>query len=524
LTKRFEDCLERFQLSEFPAEWGKLRRGIEKESLRVSPEGSISLSKHPPSLGSALTNPYITTDFSEALLEFITPANESIDSCLDFLDAIHRYTYQSMENDEVLWVFSMPCPTGNLENIPLALYGNSNIGRLKTLYRRGLSYRYSSLMQTIAGIHYNFSMPDNFWPDFQQHCNDNGSLKEFRTSRYLHLIRNFHRYSWLLIYLFGASPVTCKCFASDRDHHLENYDDGTLYLPNATCLRMGKLGYQSDAQESLFICYNELDTYVESLNSALHTNYAPYEEIGTRANGEYLQINTNLLQLENEFYSSVRPKRTVESGERPLSALLRDGIEYVEVRALDLNPFLPLGIDAEEIRFLDSFLLYCLLSESPPCDKDEHKRISENNDAVVEYGRDPDLKLSKNGEEIKLTDWASALLEDIGFSAGLLDENQTESAHVASVDTQLAKVKDPGLTPSGKILSSMQENDQSFYKFAMAQSEKHKSFFTGSAVDSKNLALFEAASSVSIARQKEIEDSDTMDFDTFLAKWNDYQI
>jgi len=418
----------------------------------------------------------------------------------------------------------MPCPTGDLEDIPIAQYGNSNIGRLKTLYRHGLSHRYSSLMQTIAGIHYNFSMPDAFWPVFQQQCNHTGSLKDFRTSRYLHLIRNFHRYSWLLIYLFGASPVTCKCFANNPDHGLEEYDDGTLYLPNATCLRMGKLGYQSDAQQSLFICYNELNTYVESLNTALLTNYGPYEEIGAKSNGEHLQINTNLLQLENEFYSSVRPKRTAQPGERPLSALLRDGIEYVEVRALDLNPFLPLGIDAEEIRFLDSFLLFCLLSDSPLCDRKEHRAISNNNDAVVEQGRDPGLKLSKDSEKIKLTEWATSLLEDIGYSAGLLDGNDSDNAHFASVNSQKAKVDNPDLTPSGKILSLMREKNQSFYKFAMAQSEEHQNFFNSSQVDSKNLALLEAASSVSFARQKEIEDSDTIDFDTFLAQWNDYHI
>ena len=524
MAKQFDDCLKRFQLPEFQHDWGKLRRGIEKEALRVTLQGSIATSSHPSALGSALTNPYITTDFSEALLEFITPANESIDECLDFLDAVHRFTYQNLKNEELLWVFSMPCPTGDLDDIPLALYGNSNIGRLKTLYRRGLSYRYSSLMQTIAGLHYNFSMPDSFWPAFQRHCNHNGALKDFRTSRYLHLIRNFHRYSWLLIYLFGASPVTCKCFADNRDHNLQEYDEGTLYLPNATCLRMSKLGYQSEAQTSLFICYNELDTYVDSLNSALRTKYAPYEEIGTKANGEYLQINTNLLQLENEFYSSVRPKRTTESGERPLSALLRDGIEYVEVRVLDLNPFLPLGIDAEQIRFLDAFLLYCLLEDSPPCDEKEHGEIGANKDAVVDHGRDLELELARGSEKVKLTDWATSLLEDISFSAGLLDGVQGNNAHTSSVNSQQAKVDNSALTPSGKILLAMKKDNISFYKFAMAQSEEHQRYFTGHPVDNENRILLESASSNSVARQKEIEDNDSIDFDSFLAQWNAYHI
>ena len=164
MAGQFEQSLKHFNLVEFLPEWGKVRRGIEKESLRVSPEGSVALSPHPSGLGSALTNPYITTDFSEALLEFITPARDSIDECLQFLEAIHRFSYQHLENDELLWACSMPCPTGNLDDIPLANYGNSNVGRLKTLYRRGLSQRYGSLMQTIAGIHYNFSKYErNFW-------------------------------------------------------------------------------------------------------------------------------------------------------------------------------------------------------------------------------------------------------------------------------------------------------------------------------------------------------------------------
>ena len=524
MAGHFEKSLEHFQLAEFPSDWGRVRRGIEKESLRVSPEGNIALSPHPIELGSALTNPYITTDFSEALLEFITPVNESIEDCLQFLDAIHRFTYRHLKNDELLWVCSMPCPTGNLDDIPLAQYGNSNIGRLKTLYRRGLSNRYGGLMQTIAGIHYNFSMPEEFWPAFQRQCQDQGSLQEFRTSRYLHLIRNFHRYSWLLLFLFGASPVTCKCFARDRQHNLQNYDDGTLFLPHATCLRMGDLGYRSEAQKSLFICYNDLPSYVESLNSAMQTPYEAYQEIGRSSGGEPLQMNNNLLQLENEFYSTIRPKRTTEPGERPLSALLRDGIEYVEVRALDLDPFDPIGISARQARFMDAFLLYCLLSESPDCNPAEHKEIGDNLEAVIARGRDPKLELKWRSEPVKLTDWAESLLTGIGHAAVLLDETQASNRHVASLAKQREKVRNPELTPSGKLLHDMRESDKSFYRFAMELSLEHRRHLSSGSIDSKNLALLEAASSVSVERQKEIEASDTLDFSEYLAEWNAYHV
>lgn len=520
----FQESLEHFQLAEFPTNWGKVQRGIEKESLRVSPEGSIALSPHPRELGSALTNPYITTDFSEALLEFITPVNESIEDCLQFLDAIHRFTYQHLKNDELLWVCSMPCPTGNLDDIPLAQYGNSNIGRLKTLYRRGLSRRYGALMQTIAGIHYNFSMPEDFWPAFQRQCQDQGSLQEFRTSRYLHLIRNFHRYSWLLLFLFGASPVTCKCFARDRQHSLQNYDDGTLYLPYATCLRMGDLGYRSEAQKSLFICYNDLPSYVESLNTAMQTPYQAYQDIDQGEGVEPQQINSNLLQLENEFYSTIRPKRTTEAGERPLSALLRGGIEYVEVRALDLDPFDPIGITAEQARFLDAFLLFCLLSESSDCNPAEYQEIGKNLEAVVANGRDPQLQLNWRGQPIKLTDWADNLLTGIGHAAVLLDETQATNSHHASLTKQQEKVRNPDTTPSGKLLQGMRDADQSFYRYAMELSLQNRRRLSGGTIDSRNLALLEAASSVSVERQKEIEAGDSQGFDEYLAEWNAYHV
>ena len=524
MAGHFEESLEHFQLAEFPSDWGRVRRGIEKESLRVSPEGSIALSSHPIELGSALTNPYITTDFSEALLEFITPAYDSIEDCLQFLDAIHRFTYQHLENDELLWACSMPCPTGNLDDIPLAQYGSSNVGRLKTLYRRGLSHRYGSLMQTIAGIHYNFSMPEEFWPPFQRQCQDQGSLQEFRTSRYLHLIRNFHRFSWLLLYLFGASPVTCKCFAKDRQHNLQEYDNGTLFLPYATCLRMGDLGYRSEAQKSLFICYNDLTSYVESLNSAMQTPYQAYQDIGLSPGGEPLQINSNLLQLENEFYSTIRPKRTAEAGERPLSALLRGGIEYVEVRALDLDPFDPIGISAEQARFMDAFLLYCLLSESPDCNPAEHKEIGSNLEATVARGRDPQLELNWRGQPVKLTDWAESLLTGIGHAAVLLDETQATSGHTTSLAKQQEKVRNPVLTPSGKLLHRMSETNQSFYRYAMELSLENRRQLSNVSIDSKDLALLEAASSVSVERQKEIEASDTVKFEEYLAEWNAYRV
>ena len=520
MAKQIKDSLQRYQLPEFKAEWGAIKRGIEKESLRVTPDGHISSGDHPQVLGAALTNPYITTDFGEALLEFITPAYSSIDECLGMLEDIHRFTLQNLEQDEMLWVSSMPCPLSSDSAIRLAEFGTSNIGRMKNLYRNGLSNRYGRLMQTIAGIHYNFSMPESFLVAFQKMSGDTGSLQDFRTNKYLHLIRNFHRYSWLLIYLFGASPAACKCFVQGRSHSLMELDNHSLYLPYATCLRMGNLGYKSEAQKSLFVCYNELDSYAECLYQAMHTSYPDYEKIGLKKDGEYLQINTNLLQLENEFYSTIRPKRVIKKGQRPLEALTSEGIEYVEVRALDLNPYLPLGIDAEQVRFLDAFMLHCLLSESPECHSAEFFEVASNIALVVEQGRDPALVLKLEGADKSLREWANELCADIAHSAAILDGIHGGNAYQASLDVQTEKVNDPSKTPSGKILAEMMNEKLSFFGFSMKHSREHKAYLQDNGLSKESEALLRATSAQSIADQKDIEVADELTFDEFLTNWN----
>lgn len=521
MSKEFNECLQRYGLPEFDAAWGEIHRGIEKESLRVTADGHISGNPHPQALGSSLTNPYITTDFSESLLEFITPAYSDIDACLGTMENIHRFTLQNLENDEMLWVSSMPCPLGSAEEIPIAQYGTSNVGKLKTLYRHGLSNRYGRLMQIVSGIHYNFSMPESFWQPYQKICGFEGELQDFKTDKYLHLIRNFHRYSWLLLYLFGASPAACKCFVQGREHHLQELDESSLYLPDATCLRMGNLGYKSEAQKSLFVCYNELDSYVDCLREAMSTPYPEYEAMGQSRDGKYLQLNTNLLQLENEFYSTIRPKRVVKRGQRPLEALTQGGIEYIEVRALDLNPYLPFGIDAEQIHFLDSFLLHCLLSESPECHKQEFFEVADNIAKVVEHGRNPELSLNLEGKPKNMRDWANEILAEVGNSASMLDQIHGGTNYTNSLTAQTAKIANSDLTPSGRILKDMQEGGLSFFEFSMQQSRKHRDELQNNGLSETAVKLMRETAAQSLKSQAEIEDSDTVGFDEYLKAWNE---
>lgn len=508
-------------LRDAPGALNALQRGIEKESLRVSADGHLSQRPHPSELGSALTHPQITTDFSEAQLELITDVHNDADGAMNELESVHRYVYQNLK-DELLWTSSMPCMMGADRDIPVGRYGSANIATAKTVYRLGLGNRYGRLMQTISGIHYNFSAPDAFWQVYADH-HKVALTQELRTRAYFGLIRNFRRFSWLLIYLFGASPAICRSFVKDRAHLLENFDDGSLYLPYATSLRMGRLGYQSDAQSLLHVSYNSLGEYAGTMRQALTQTYPPYEAIGVKVDGEYRQLNTAILQIENEFYGTIRPKRPIRSGERPLTALTSQGVEYVEVRCLDLNPFLPMGIDASEIRFLDSFLLYCLLCESPEDSEAESARMQANQLKVVEEGRRPGLQLERDNDEITLDDWARELLDGIRPLADLLDRSSTNSVFSQSWEEQLAKVCDPELTPSARVLAIMRNQQLPFFRFAMNQSIAQKGYFDEHPLPEHQLQQMHQAAARSLTAQAEIEAQDSVDFDEFLKAYLAFQ-
>lgn len=495
-------------------------RGIEKESLRVTTEGHLAHTPHPAVLGSALTHPQITTDFSEALLEFITPPSHRIGTLLEQLQGSHQYTYQHL-GDELLWSSSMPCMVGNEADIPVALYGSSNRAKMKTIYRVGLGHRYGRTMQTVAGVHFNFSLATPFWAFMHQHEGSSEDLDDFITRRYFDLIRNFRRNYWLLIYLFGSSPAICRSFVKGREHTLIpfNNDDHTLHLPFATSLRMGDLGYQSSAQESLYVCYNSRASYVKTLGRAIATPYPPYQEVGLRNSaGDYLQLNTSLLQIENEFYSAIRPKRTAQKAETALTALCRRGVEYIEVRCLDLDPYAPLGVTAEQLRFLDVFLLHCALHESPLCDKQEFARIAQNQKSVVNEGRKPGLVLQRPaGGEITLSVWAEQLCQELQPIAELLDSaHGNADRYSKALLVQQQKVADVNLTPSARVLNDMREHNLSFAQWGLSRARAHRDYFAALAPNASNEQRFADMAEESLALQAEEEAQPQAPFDDYL--------
>jgi glutamate--cysteine ligase len=489
-----------------PESLARARRGIEKESLRARPDGALATSGHPPALGSPLTHPNITTDFSESQLELITGAHTRADACLEELTRIHQFVYRALaaEGDEALWACSMPCRLPPDAEIPLGRYGDSNVGRMKTIYRNGLSFRYGRRMQTISGIHYNFSLPG------------------LTSADYFSLIRNFRRQSWLPLYLFGASPAVCASFVEGREHGLQALRAGTMYLPHATSLRMGRLGYQSDAQSALCVSYNNLDSYAASLDHALTRPYAAYEKLGLRdpASGEYRQLATTLLQIENEFYSTIRPKRRIRPGERPLHALRERGVEYVEVRLMDLDPFEAVGIAAPTMRFLDVFLLACLLHDSPPDTPEEIRAIARNQHTVAARGREPGLLLDRGDGQAALADWGREIVDGCEPVAAALDAAHGGAAHRDAVAAARLLLDDPSRTPSARVLSAMARNhDNRYLQFGIVQSLLHAGHLRGLDLPAASLASFEEMARRSLAEQARIEAADPLDFETYRQKY-----
>jgi glutamate--cysteine ligase len=479
-----------------------IRRGLEKESLRVAPDATLATTPHPSAMGSALTHPHITTDFCESQVEFVTGAHARPEDCLSELADVHRFSLQAMGN-ECLWASSMPCCLPEDDAIPLGQYGSSNVGRAKTVYRSGLGYRYGRRMQTISGIHFNWSMPDT------------------SSEAYFGLIRNFRRHAFLLLYLFGASPAVCSTFVAGRVHQLRPLGEASMYLPHATSLRMGRLGYQSEAQASLAVSYNSLEGYGRSLEVAMTQPYGAYEDIGVRGpDGSYRQLATSLLQIENEFYGTIRPKRVTFPGERPLHALRERGVEYVEVRLMDLDPFEPVGIRSGTMRFLDVFLLHSLSTVSPSDTPAEIAAMARNQQIVAERGREQGLQLERAGETVSLFDWGSELLAQMKPFARALDVAYGNTLYTASLEDAAQGLHAPDTLPSARVLRAIEGDHRgSFVAFAMERSQRARSELLAQPLSPERIAQFEHESAKSWDVQREVEAADSMPFDIYLKEF-----
>jgi glutamate--cysteine ligase len=496
--------------------------GLEKESLRVAADGTLSQRRHPAALGSPLVHPWITTDFSEALLEFITPPFTDGEHAVEFMADLQAYVYAHLD-DEILWATSMPCVVAGETNIPIASYGGSHAGFMKHVYRVGLGHRYGKVMQVIAGVHFNYSVQEGLWPLLQDIAGDAGERRDFADTGYMGMMRNLQRWGWLVPYLFGASPAVCKSFFGGKATSMPEFDEGTYYEPFATSLRMGDIGYQNEKEESVGIkaCYDSLESYIRSLTKAIETPASQWQAIGVKVDGEWRQLNANILQIENEYYSSIRPKQLLEGLEKPTLALKKRGIRYVELRSPDVNAFHPLGLDSGQLRFLEALMLFCLLADSPLIEHDEAREIDFNLQRTAHQGRKPGLQLVREQREVPLRRWAEDVLKAMQPLCSLLDGVRGGTAYAEALGEQRVKVDDPSMTPSALMLAEMRANGESFHAYAWRMSRQHRAYFSGRRLTAGSVARLDETAQVSDDEQEQLEKSSNGSFDDFLAAYFD---
>lgn len=497
-----------------------IQRGIERETLRILPDGVLSKMPFPNEIGRALTHPWVTTDFAESMLEFITPVNTNIDYMLTFLRDLHRYTSVNI-NEELMWPLSMPCFVANEDDIILAQYGHSNEGLFKTLYREGLKNRYGAMMQTISGVHYNFSLPIAFW-QAKDGIKDSESGKEIISDGYFRLIRNYYRFGWVIPYLFGASPSVCASFIKDPEklQAFAKQTNGNCYLPYATSLRLSDIGYTNNAQKQLGITFNHLETYVEGLRKATRTKSSEFSKIGVKVDGKYRQINDNILQIDNEFYAPIRPKRVPKNGETPSAALLRGGVEYIEVRSLDINPFSPIGITEDQIRFVDLFLIWCALAPAPEMTDEELQCTKINWNRIIMEGRKPGQIISMGCESYQepLSKVGHDLFKDLLYVADVLDHNDEQRRYRKVCERLDTMFDNPELTLSARTLQAI--SDMGTSKFGLALANQYKKQLNAEPLEILTEGDFISQKNLSIERQKRKEQDQTLTFDEYLQHMN----
>ena len=494
-----------------------ITRGYERECLRVDANGQLAHTPHPLALGSKLTHPWITTDYAEPLLEFITPPSQDPAFPLAFLRDIHRFTAAQL-NGETMWAGSMPCVLGDDKDIPIADYGNSNAAKFKSVYREGLSLRYGRKMQTIAGAHYNWSLPDEFWLALKDCCGPTTSMQDFVSERYFGLIRNFLRFGWLIPYLFGASPALNQSILQGSSGDLQELSPGTLFGPHATSLRMSDLGYQNRAQANLNVSFNSLTEYTQALEAAIRTPDPFYVATGVRDGTHWKQLNANLLQIENEFYAGIRPKRVSKLGERPAKALQKYGVEYVEVRLFDLNPFIDIGIAPEQSAFADVLLLMCLFRDSPPISCREQSENDENKNRVVLHGRQPNLALLVHNREQPFRPLAHELFDDMHPFAEMLDTAYGGARYTTTMQSLRQRIDHPDTTPSAQVLAAVREQG-GFSEFAMSMAQKHHQQLLALPLDADLNAKFQSSVQTSLQAHQQLDALPQVPFEDYVAQY-----
>ena len=398
--------------------------GVEREGLRVGVKGELSKNKHPKVFGNKIMNPYITTDFSESQLELITPVFNTSKEVYDFLNAL--YDIVALEiGDEYIWPESMPCIIPEDREIPIATFCKCKQGEEARAYREELLRKYGGKIQLISGIHYNFSLDDDVLNKLYENSSKKEDFKTFKDSLYLKIVRNYLRYRWFLIYLLGSTGVVHSSYKGECLKKLDNISQGAYSCECIVSYRNSDCGYGN--RVTLFADYTSTREYVNSVKRF---------------------INDGLIQSPKEFYSSVRPK-----GKNPnkiLESLLDEGIQYLEYRSIDINPFSKGGISLEDLEFLELFNLYLLFKEESNY-KDWQIDGLENQKNIARNGG-LDIELIRDGEKISKVEWGLEILNEIRDINHILNLGKGEL-----IDAQIEKIKDYKKTNTYRFIELVKE-------------------------------------------------------------------
>lgn len=360
--------------------------GLEKENVRVDETGKLALTPHPSVFGDKLKNPYITTDFSESQVEMITPVCGSIQEVYNFLANLQNIVSLSLE-DEYLWPQSNPPVLPGDEDIPIANFAGD--GLAQTVYREKLAKKYGKKKQLLSGIHFNFSFKDELIMILHEKFGLNKSCQEFKNDLYLKITRSFLKYRWLLIYLTGSSPVVHYTYGNRPPESIEKIDkiDNESYCYRNLCsLRNSRCGYKNN--EDFAISYSSLDDYVMSIQTL---------------------IDQGKIEGASELYTPIRLKAGTEKG--GLGQLESDGIQYLELRFLDLNPFAQNGVNIDDLYLVHLFMIFLLFLDDSELTTGQQEMADRNHDLATVAGMQREAKIyNEAGELVSLREEALKIL------------------------------------------------------------------------------------------------------------------
>lgn len=423
----------------------KANFGLEKENVRVTESGNLALTPHPKAFGDREKNAYIKTDFSESQLEMVTPVCNTLEEVYSFICNLNKVvSLEIMKNGEFLWPQSNPPILPREEEIPIAKLSN----REDELYRENLSYKYGKKKQVISGIHYNFSFKEEFIKLLYKELKVEKDFREFKDDIYLRMARNFQKYHWLLIYLTGASPVFHESYIEEIKEEGEKLGEDSYYIKDDTSLRNSSYGYKN--KKDYYVSYNSIEEYASDIKNL---------------------VKDKEIQSIKEYYNPIRLKSL--GSEDMLESLLHKGIDYLEVRLLDLDPLSIQGVSKETLYLVHLFMIYTLLKENKEITYKDQEEFFKNHDMVALKGRNEEVVIHENGVPVLLKDKGREILSEMDEIVEILFSNNEEFKNV--IKRALEKINNPHDTISEKLIKDIKE--EGYINFHMRLAKEYLNNF-----------------------------------------------